>query len=82
MAPGAAKRNYPAPGRSVSRPTIPDEEYPLRITWSGILLDDSDGDATQTHPEDIVRRVREVLELLWGERAQAIEQEACEILGV
>ena len=51
-------------------------DYPLRISWSGILVDDPD------HPEDIVRRVREVLALLWGERAEAIEQEACEILGV
>jgi len=30
---------------------------------------------------DIVRRVQEVLELLWGDRAGAIEQDACEILG-
>ena len=29
-----------------------------------------------------MRRVREVLDLLWGERAEAIETEACEILGV
>lgn len=70
------------PDGSVSRPTIPDEEYPLRITWSGILVEDSDSDETQAHPEDILRRVREVLDLVWVERAQAIEQEACEILGV
>jgi len=70
------------PEGSVSRPTIPDEEYPLRISWSGILVDDSDGEETQAHPEDIVHRLREVLDLLWGERAQTIEQEACEILGV
>lgn len=70
------------PEGSVSRPTIPDEEYPLRVSWSGILVDDSDGDETQAHPEDIVHRTREVLDLLWGDRAQGIEQEACEILGV
>ncbi len=69
------------PEGSVSRPTIPDEEYPLRVSWSGILVDDSDGDETQAHPEDIVHRTREVLDLLWGDRVQAIEQEACEILG-
>src|SRR6202040_3083798 len=39
-------------------------------------VDDSD------HPDDIVRRVREVLELLWQDRADAIEKDACEILGV
>jgi len=32
--------------------------------------------------DDIVRRVREVLELIWKDRAEAIEKEACEILGV
>ena len=64
------------PSGAVAQPTIPDSEYPLRIDWDGILVDDPD------HPDDIVRRVRDVLELLWGERAGAIEQEACEILGV
>jgi len=64
------------PEGTVSRPTIAGSEYPLRVDWDGILADDPD------HPDDIVRRVREVLELLWKERATAIEQEACEILGV
>lgn len=50
--------------------------YPLRIDWDGILTDDPE------HPADIVRRVRDVFELLWGERAEAIEREACELLGV
>ena len=50
--------------------------YPLRIDQDGILIDDPD------HPDDIVRRVREVLELLWQDHAEAIEEEACEILGV
>lgn len=50
--------------------------YPLPIAWDGILVDDP------THPADIVTRVREVLALLWGERADEIEREACEILGV
>jgi hypothetical protein len=50
--------------------------YPLRIDQDGILVDDPD------NPDDIVRRVREVLEVLWLERADAVEREACEILGV
>ncbi len=50
--------------------------YPLRIDWDGILVDDPD------HPDDIIRRVRDVLELIWKDRADAIEKEACEILGV
>ena len=50
--------------------------YPLRISWPGILVDD------EGHREDIVGRVREAIQVIWGERAEAIEQEACEILGV
>lgn len=61
---------------SVLRPTIADEEYPLLVSWDGVLVDDPQ------HPDDIVRRVQEVLALLWPDRADAIEQEACEILGV
>ena len=52
------------------------EGYPIRIDWDGILVDDLD------HPDDIVRRVRDVLEVIWKDRAEAIEKEACEILGV
>jgi hypothetical protein len=50
--------------------------YPLRTSWRGILVDD------EGHPEDIEGRVREAIQVIWGERAEAIEQEACEILGV
>lgn len=50
--------------------------YPLRISWPGILVDD------ENHPEDIVARIREAIEAIWKERADAIEQEACELLGV
>ncbi|HEY7420357.1 MAG TPA: hypothetical protein VH593_34585 [Ktedonobacteraceae bacterium] len=63
------------PEESVVRSTIPDDEYPLPIAWQGILADDPN------HDDDIVRRVRDVLELLWGDCAEAIEIEACAILG-
>ncbi len=46
------------------------------MTVEGILVDD------ENHPEDIVARVREAIEVIWKDRAEAIEQEACEILGV
>ncbi len=65
----------PAEG-SVQAPTIPDSEYPLTVDWDGILVDDPD------HKDDVVRRVREVQELLWGDRADAIEEEACELLDI
>ncbi len=54
---------------------IPDD-YPLRITWSGIIVDD------EGHPEDILTRVRDVMEVIWKDKAGDIEQEACEILGI
>jgi hypothetical protein len=50
--------------------------YPLRITWSGILVDDP-GNA-----DDIEARARECLRVIFGDRADAIEIEACKVLGV
>ena len=50
--------------------------YPLDIHNDGVIPDDPD------HFQDIVRRVWEAVELVWEDRAEAIEQEACEILGV
>ncbi|MFL5654195.1 MAG: hypothetical protein ACJ8CB_08465 [Ktedonobacteraceae bacterium] len=61
---------------SIQRSTIPNSEYPLRINWEGILVDDPG------HLDDIVRRVRDVLRVIWQDNAEAIEQEACQILGV
>jgi hypothetical protein len=66
----------------VKNPTIPDSEYPLRIAWNGILVDDPGFNGSQPNRDDIIRRVREVFELLWKDKAHEIEQEACDILGV
>jgi hypothetical protein len=52
------------------------ENYPLRIVWEGVLVDDPE------HLNDIVRRGREVLEIIWKDRAEIIEKEACESFGV
>jgi hypothetical protein len=62
-------------GLPVGAEDVPDS-YPLRVSWPGILVDDPG------HAEDLEARVREVLHVIWPERADAIEQEACEILGV
>jgi hypothetical protein len=70
------------PEGAMSKPTIPDSEYPLRIAWNGILVDDPGFNGDRPHRDDIVRRVREVLDLLWKEKSHEIEQEACDILGV
>src|SRR5207237_1414919 len=52
------------------------ESYPLDVAWQGILVDDRD------QVDDILGRVREVLALLVTGSELAIEQEACDILGV
>jgi hypothetical protein len=54
----------------------PQNACSLAIDCDGILVDDPD------HPDDIIRGVRDVLEVIWKDRADAIEKEACEILGV
>ena len=48
---------------------------PFPLPWDGILVDDP------THPSDLVGRVRQVIDRLWPARADAIEAEACAILG-
>ena len=60
-------------------PARPEEvpgDYPVRIPWDGILVDD------ENNTSDIVARVREVLGVIWQDRSDVIEQEACSILGV
>ena len=64
------------PDGSIKNPIIPDSEYPLRISWDGVLVDDPG------HEDDVIRHVQDVLEVIWKDRAEAVEQEACEILGV
>jgi len=51
-------------------------QYPLKIDWDGILVDDPD------HADDLLRRAREVFEVIWKDRAEAIETEACKMLGL
>ena len=50
--------------------------YPLDVAWDGILVDDPE------HPLDLERRVHAALAVLWGDRADALEHEACALLGV
>ena len=64
-----------ADGLPASESEVPGN-YPLRISWPGILVDD------EGHPEDIITRVREALSVIWKDNSSSIEQEACEILKV
>jgi hypothetical protein len=63
-------------GGTVAELLINAATYPLSVEWDGIMVDDPD------HPHDIVARGREILHLVWGDRAEAVEREACEMLGV
>jgi hypothetical protein len=56
--------------------TTPPDGYALPIDPDGILVDDTD------RPDDILRRVRDSLEVIWGRRAESIEMEIRKILGV
>jgi hypothetical protein len=49
-------------------------DYPLRIPWHGILVDD------EGHEEDIESNLYEVLTIIWQDQGHAIAQEACELL--
>ena len=51
-------------------------QYPLDITWDGILVDDPG------HPLDLEARVHGVLQAIWKDHWEAIEREGCEVLGV
>ena len=66
----------------VNNPTISDDDYPLRISWDAVLVDDPGFNGAQPHRDDIVRRTREVLDTLWKDKAHEVEQEACSMLGL
>ena len=55
--------------------TAPDG-YPLPIDPDGLLVDDPE------HPGDILRRIRDSLEVVWRGQAESIEKQACELLRV
>lgn len=58
-------------------PTTPEElppNYPIDIPFDGILVDD------ESHPNDIIRRIRPVFDIIFSTQAGDIEQEACQLL--
>ena len=70
------------PPQVLVNPTVSDDDYPLRISWDAVLVDDPGFNGAQPHRDDIVRRAREMLDTLWKEKAYEVEQEACSILGL
>ncbi|MBJ6799740.1 BREX-1 system adenine-specific DNA-methyltransferase PglX [Geomonas propionica] len=52
----------PAKG-SISVPTITQDDYPLKISWSGILVED------KGHADDIEASVQRVFNTIWGNKS-------------
>ena len=76
-APGALMT---AAGLPLEHDELP-EDYPLPVAWDGVLIDDPEQENNPAS-RDLVARVRGVLTLLWGDRADAIEREICTILDI
>jgi hypothetical protein len=66
-------------GLPADRPPV---GYPIDLPADAILVDDPGLSGTVSHERDIVQRVRRVLDVLWHDRAAAIEEEICRLLGV
>lgn len=64
----------PSAGSFTGPAAITTAEYPIPVAWDGVLVDD------EGHERDIVGVVRRVLAYVYGERADAIEAEALELL--
>src|SRR5688572_24077579 len=60
----------------LNKATISDDDYPIKIDWDGVLVDDPQ------HSDDIVTRARIALTELLSQDAEAIEQDICRIIGV
>lgn len=65
-----------AEGLPVSPNDLRTTNYELQISWDGILVDDAG------HKEDVENRLRSILGLIFKDRAEAVETEACAGLGV
>lgn len=52
------------------------QNYPLSISWPGILVDD------EYHSQDIISRVHEAAEVIWKDEADSMEETVRDILGV
>jgi len=55
---------------------ITDQDYPLKVAWSGVLVDDPDS------LDDIVRRVRETLSIIFKNESEIMEMEIISALEI
>jgi hypothetical protein len=74
---------YSLPSEGLVAPySITDQEYPIRISWHGILVDDPGPDGVHSHQDDIIRHIYDVLANLIDQDSDEVEEEICKILGV
>lgn len=55
-------------------PTDVPDSYPINIEWTGIIVDDP------KYLDDIIRRIRDVFYLVWGDNADPVEQDILDLL--
>jgi len=65
--PGMLKNDSDIPIDKNSAP----ENYPIDINWGGILVDD------EGQNEDIIKRIINIIELIWTNQSEDIEQKTC-----
>lgn len=53
-----------------------DRKYPVRVSWNGILVDDTE------HPTDVLAGVRRVLEKIWPNEHEKKEEMFCDALQI
>ncbi|HVC94155.1 MAG TPA: BREX-1 system adenine-specific DNA-methyltransferase PglX [Pirellulales bacterium] len=58
------------------------DDYPLALPPDGVLVDDERADGLGAHADDLAARVATALRRVAEDRAEAIAEEACELLGV
>ena len=74
--------NYIPVQGEIKNPTIPDVDYPINISWNGILVDDSSSSGVNTMQYSLIHNVRNVLGLIWSNKTYDIDKEVCDVLDV
>lgn len=74
--PGMLQNSQGLPVTPDDEKSLKKENYPIEFPWDGILVDDPG------HERDIETRIHRVMQTIWNDRWESVEQEACDILGV
>src|SRR5262249_1780848 len=61
---------------------IGEEEYPIRVAWDGILVNDNGLRGEKPHAKDLAHLISEVFEYVWEQKSFVKEQELCQLLEI